>query len=304
MNFADTLLRKALRAYEWHSPLSLGKTRLLQVVDSIMPLKGVYRSTTKFGAVMDLDLSQHVQRRIYFEGLYEKPLLDLMTAVADATSRKVFFDVGANVGHHSLYAVLRLHFERVFSFEPFPTTYRALRRNISLNLPDDVIQTCECAVSDREADFLMVSPSESNDGMNFIVGCPAADNTRPRVHSTSLDLFTLQHHIREIDMLKIDVEGAEFDVLKGAAGLLKNVRIGYIFIELCDKNLARFGANSAAVLTFMHGIHYSGFLFKRSGLKLIRADSVLPEYGECVFIPSKNLQVFTQMAGKNKIRFE
>src|SRR3990172_10572185 len=158
-------------------------------------------------------------------------------------------------------------------------------------------RTAPCA-----ATFPLIYQTTSSRRVN--VRCPAADNTRPRVHSTSLDLFTLQHHIREIDMLKIDVEGAEFDVLKGAAGLLKNVRIGYIFIELCDKNLARFGANSAAVLTFMHGIHYSGFLFKRSGLKLIRADSVLPEYGECVFIPSKNLQVFTQMAGKNKIRFE
>ena len=279
----DDIIRILLRWYEWYSPLSVGKNRLLKLVNAVRPLKGRFRIRTKFGAIMDVNLEQQVQRRLYFQGIHEKNVLELMRDMSmDRREGSVFCDIGANVGQHSLFCALNLRFEKIYAFEPYPSTFAALRQNILLNSLEGKIAAVNLALSDKMAEYGMEVPSLSNDGMNYLLSGLKPDRSIV-VRSTTLDSFAYENGITRIDMMKIDVEGAELNVVRGARGLLMDKRIGTLFVEVCDGHLARFNASSKELLEFMKDVGYSCFLIKKRRLLPIKTAAELPTFGDCVF---------------------
>ncbi len=125
----------------------------------------------------------------------------------------VVFDVGANVGYFSLLASeLTGKKGQVYSFEPLPRNIEYLKKHISLN---DIgnIQVIEAAVSFQSGEALFdLGASSAMGHLSDIGGL--------RVRMVSLDDLVSEGQLQPPDYMKIDVEGAEYDVLRGAEKII------------------------------------------------------------------------------------
>jgi FkbM family methyltransferase len=128
-------------------------------------------------------------------------------------------DIGAQSGFYSLLLSKRVGTQgRVIAFEPLPANYRLLEENLRLNKIENVI-VCREAVADRTGQLTFQFPS---DEPSLIAGpvLPEDDTGTFAVACVSLDEFVSRSEI-SLDLIKIDVEGAEGSVLAGAAKTLQ-----------------------------------------------------------------------------------
>ncbi len=126
----------------------------------------------------------------------------------------VTYDIGANVGYFSLLAAkLAGPTGRVYAFEPLPRNIEYLRKHIAINQLEN-IEVIEAAVSDHggEAHFDLGASS----AMGHL-----AEAGGITVRMVCLDDQLAAGELRPPDYMKVDVEGAEFEVLKGARQLLE-----------------------------------------------------------------------------------
>ncbi|KAG5913497.1 hypothetical protein E4U42_001112 [Claviceps africana] len=200
--------------------------------------------------------TRFIYKEIFRDGCY-----DVGPLPADA----VVVDAGANIGLFSLYIKGRIPGARVTAFEPAPETAGTLRRNLALHGRDDVT-VHECALGERDCAMTLTyfpnmpgNSSLNNDGIDAKVRRALADNpehpvARLRVARRPVEVAVrrLSGFLRDmegldrIDLLKIDVEGAEMDVLAGLDdehwALVRN-----LVLEICDiDNAGRPGAVAAA----------------------------------------------------------
>jgi FkbM family methyltransferase len=151
---------------------------------------------------------------------------------------KIIFDVGANAGEWSSKALISNPNINLYCFEPIPSIYYKLK--VCLDKFSSEVHTYQIAVSscDGQKDFFVYDKNESISGLS---SCYRRDesiekklNIMPKknlVCTRSLDSFCYENLINHIDFLKIDTEGSELDILKGAANLLKNHEIDVIQFE-------------------------------------------------------------------------
>lgn len=163
----------------------------------------------------------------------------------------VAVDVGANIGLYTLlFAKLVAPGGRVFAFEPSPENARRLRVNLLLNEVAHVTVE-ETAVfsrggtvtlnlfEDRLGPWHSLGRPELPDP--FAAGRTVAPTRSVDVPAVTLDEYAERNRIERIDLLKIDVEGAEPDVLAGATGLLQARRVGSILFEVSLPQLESLG---------------------------------------------------------------
>ena len=215
MGLADPLLALASRSLRRRPasriPHSVG-WHLCDVVDGTPRV-----ARLRFGGRLLVDVRDYAHRYAYLFGTYE----DDVTALLGTLRRPgwTVLDVGANVGY---FALLAAHLggarSRVFAFEPNPAMAALLRESILLN-PGATIEVVPAACGDRGATTtLSVSTDRHNTGLSTIAralptGAPID------VSMTRLDSFCADRALSP-DLVKIDVEGAELAVLRGAEGLL------------------------------------------------------------------------------------
>lgn len=146
-------------------------------------------------------------------------------------------DIGGNFGAFSVLMSKTNPSARIHSFEPVPPTYAALARNLERNGCPNV-SAINAAVADQDGDMRITTTSHP--ATNRLID-PSDHNTcGVTVNAVSLDNFCCTNKIREIGLLKIDVEGAEPLVLAGAKELLARKAIHTILIEICPANLKNF----------------------------------------------------------------
>jgi len=148
----------------------------------------------------------------------------------------VFYDVGANLGFYSLLAARQG--AQVFAFEPDAQNAESLEHHVRLNSLGAKIEVIRAAVYSTSG-FVALEPSDSARGHgNAHVG-PNAEHSHPsvKVPCTTLDDFAREHIVP--DTIKIDVEGAESDVLKGAEKLFTRSR-PHLICEVHDTANASF----------------------------------------------------------------
>jgi FkbM family methyltransferase len=150
---------------------------------------------------------QYIDERIYFDGIYERRFLEFLER--RIRSGGAMLDVGANIGNHALY--LRKRFDEVHCFEPNPTVVARLNENVALNGAENVHVHAVGLGSERgELPFHEVEDNLSVSRFSLEAG--AADRMLP---ITTGDEWVEENQIRDVNYIKIDVEGFEGEVLKG-----------------------------------------------------------------------------------------
>lgn len=194
----------------------------------------------------------------------------------DTTLRpdSVLYDVGANIGYYSLYAAALRPGSRVIAFEPAPLNVSRLNHNIHLNHQGGAIMAFPIALSDqtgvvRFGNSYLVSGGWSHRGIDdrkassedtFYTGCIA---------------YTLDEFLQSTPFLpfpthlKIDVDGPELKVLRGALKTLSDRRLRHLLIEMREDPEVIEAENRLTELGFQRiGPRFSGLgnrLFVREG---------------------------------------
>lgn len=155
---------------------------------------------------------------------------DEYRAFRDAVRRGVtVLDIGANVGAYTLmFATWVGERGRVFAFEPSPDTCDGLRAHVALNGFDDRVTIVPAAVAAAvgEAPFAL----HPSGGASSLAVASVADASCVRVATDTIDHFCREHDLLPA-VIKIDVEGAELDVLQGGRNTLALPGL-HVFVEL------------------------------------------------------------------------
>jgi FkbM family methyltransferase len=174
----------------------------------------------------------HIARTIEATGgFYEAELL------ADVRSRLFFphcaVDVGAHVGNHTLYFSMVLGLKTI-AFEPNAATFELLQANVRENGVADKCRLRHAAVGAAPGRVHTIASAETNSGMARVEADTSGDTPL-----LSLD-DELKNDVR-IDVIKIDVEGWELDVLRGAARVIEQHR-PLLYVEASDATFAQIRA--------------------------------------------------------------
>lgn len=169
--------------------------------------RGRALATTLWGDTMLVPFPEFrsVVQKGYITGHGEEAVYDYLHS--QLTEKDTFFDIGANAGFYTLLASHRG--ARTYAFEPFPTTFEMLRKNVEKNCNAGRVTIFQNAVSERKGPLLMVK--EHTAGINHI----SPEGNVP-VQAICLDEFDVIPTV-----MKVDVEGHEMSVFKGAQDVLK-----------------------------------------------------------------------------------
>jgi FkbM family methyltransferase len=217
--------------------------------------------TRRRGLCYELDLREGIDLAIYLFGAFEPS-----TGRALAAHLKpgmTVLDVGANVGAHTL-SLARLvgPTGRVHAFEPTAFAYRKLLRNLSLN-PElaSRVTTHQCFLT-RETSH---GPPQHVYSSWPLVG---SRNVHPKhrgqekstsgAQATTLDRIILEHGEPAVDVIKIDVDGFEYDVLLGARAILSRHK-PILVMELAPYLLAERGNAADALISLLSSTGYRLF---------------------------------------------
>jgi FkbM family methyltransferase len=180
-------------------------------------------------------------------------------ALAEIKSGMTVIDIGAHIGYYTLlFAKYVGATGSVFSFEPSPSNFDMLARNVELNHLSRV-RICNSAIFSRCGEISISIPDDSNSGQASLI--ESVGSRRLQVRSTTLDAACATLDIRP-DFVKIDVEGSESDVLAGARETIRQYR-PKMLIELhhLDGN-----PSGNPVPGFLTGLGYEQEWIERSAL--------------------------------------
>lgn len=172
----------------------------------------------------------------------------------EGNKKLTLFDVGANVGHYTE-ALMNVFGDnaRVYSFEPSKKTFETLSKTIYNNpICNGKVIINNVGLSD-EAENIELFTDADNSGLASVYRrrldhFGTSMNQSEMVTLTTLDEFCKKNDVFSIDFLKMDVEGHELSVLRGAKEMLKNKAIKYIQFE--------FGGNNIDSRTFFQDFYY------------------------------------------------
>ncbi len=194
-------------------------------------------------------------------GYYEKN--DWKMALRLIGSRFSVFDIGANVGWLSLNLAKIYRDSRIFAFEPIPSTFGRLKRNVELNNLRN-LEIYNFGFSDHEGDLkFYVSPNNSaNASLRNLSGEDRIEEITCRVRR--LDDF-MEENDQEIDFIKCDVEGAELLVFRGGARSIARDK-PIIFTEMLRKWSAMFNYHPNEIMKLLGEMGYRCFTVQGHGL--------------------------------------
>lgn len=176
----------------------------------------------------------------------------------------ICFDIGAHIGYYSLLMSKWVGpAGKVISFEPMPYTYSFLTANAQRNGARNIVAK-QSAVGHQVGYVQMASAINQRLGWSSI-----ADSGDITVSCTSVDAEVETNSLKTVDFIKIDVEGYELNVLRGAEETIKKLQPQIMF-EVNDNALRRHSTDFAGLEDFFRSHKYSLFRATNSGLVPIR----------------------------------
>jgi FkbM family methyltransferase len=209
-----------------------------------------YRHVIRNGIRFKLDISDYQDWIVYWGITTDRPEELYLLIQPDA----VVFDVGSNIGEVCLKTAARVGpGGTVYAFEPDPITFRKFTSNLALN-PFGNIFASNVGLGAEPATLEMRVDCPTNRGGNRVAREGDSGERFPVLIET-LDRFAAQRALQRLDVIKIDVEGFELAVLKGAHESLARFR-PRLFIEVSDVNLRQQNASAAQLVAFIRAAGY------------------------------------------------
>lgn len=237
------LASKVVVAYIRRMPLDRGKWRLLQAAARFLVVEIEAGVSVRIAHPEDSLESAAV--RGWKEHKEAEAFLSL------ALPGMTIFDVGANLGIYTLMAAKRVGARGVVhAFEPTPRIVKKLQDNIRLNHFSNVIVNQVAVSNTRGTAQFFIHDEDDRSSLAPISG------TAISVPLITLDDYVAQQGISHLDLMKLDVEGAEVQVLNGSKRLLSGPRAPTILLEINPTALMQMGSSDVALESLLHDCGY------------------------------------------------
>ena len=222
---------------------------------------------------IDRDIKMRVDRAgyfgsiVYWHGYHHSDELIILNKFLKP--EMVFVDIGANQGEFALFAAKRLTQGRVLAFEPMDEMHRHLLENVELNHFHNVV-THHCGLAESAGERAMYTSQDVrlfhsvNEGLASIFPSKSRSTPMGNARFEVFDSIFKASKLNRLDMIKIDVEGAELPVLMGASAMLKQYKPALI-IEINNETFETAGYSTRHLIDFLNSLNYSVALIGKGG---------------------------------------
>ena len=207
-------------------------------------------------------------------GLHE--FADMAYVMHVTSPEDLFVDVGANMGSYTLLACAA-NGARGICFEPVPETYRRLMENIRLNELDGRVRALNIGLSDAQGELKFTSGENC---LDHVLADGESSESAVMVPVTTLDA-ALEGEGPAV--IKIDVEGFETSVIKGAFRMLENPSLHSVIMELNGSG-SRYGFSEDWILAAMADRGFSTYVYEPFARRLLSLDGKNNASGNTLFI--------------------
>lgn len=204
---------------------------------------GTYRKVYRDGLTLQVDISDYIGHYLYF-GFLDEGINNLFSLCQKNYN---VIDIGTNIGWVALNFARLSRTGQVIGFEPDPFNYSVCKENIARNtLPNLIV--LPYGLGETSAQLNMEVRTQDNRGGNRIA--PQGNSGSVLVHIKKLDEINEIAALSIIHLMKLDVEGYELKVLRGAQNSLKKHK-PILFIEVDDDNLTDQGDSARDLIYFL-----------------------------------------------------
>ncbi|PIP91651.1 MAG: hypothetical protein COW01_01610 [Bdellovibrionales bacterium CG12_big_fil_rev_8_21_14_0_65_38_15] len=237
-----------------------------------------------WGQTINVNPTEVVGRSIEVLGVYELAQTEILRR--SLKFAKSFIDIGANIGYFTLAALGSKNFDgKILSFEPHPSVIERLKENVRLQNKNNNVEIYDFALSESEGSSMLYIPEDfsHNEGIATLEK-PLGKHREIMIKHKRLDELIPDND--EL-ILKIDTEGHEFSVLKGAAKLFEKGSVKAVFFEEFSH------PSKASSFEFLKSFGFKVFRIERSlfGPKLVDPLSPLPSK---IWEPTNYLAIYNE----------
>jgi FkbM family methyltransferase len=210
-----------------------------------------WRTITNFDRNIRLrvDISRRMGAILYWTGFHE--LREMLFLHRVLKPDWMMIDAGANQGEFTSFAAKRLTGGKVIAYEPVTAWFESLAENVRLNSFRNVILR-KTGLSDSHGMSPVYStPSDSaNEGTGSLFATQVTDRPIETIEVTTLDKEVSDLGLSRVDLIKLDIEGAEWPALRGAAETLRAFR-PILLMEIDERLCGRAGYESSDLIGWL-----------------------------------------------------
>jgi FkbM family methyltransferase len=269
---SPALIRLA-RLYTFYFPFNRGKGRIFAAAKKFsrtLPRSVV--TETKDGRRFDVGFRDWAEDSIYFLGTYENFCTETVKKYIGRGD--VCLDVGANMGWYStLFRDICGAEGAVHSFEPVPQTFAELEKNVALNGSPPNVFLNNFGLGDEEKETEIYLFDDLPSGHASLAPGKTHSAQAILINIKTLDSYLEMRKIKQVDFVKVDVEGAEMMFLRGAKKLFEQPKAPVIFMEMALGTTKEFGYKPNDLIEFIKNqATYDFYALDETKEKLIRIE--------------------------------
>lgn len=225
-------------------------------------LKGVSSKFYAYGDITRILFCE--QSLVKFKKSFEYDTLEMYANLLNPDS--IVLDIGANIG---LFSILGSKYVTgngvIYAIEPTTKTFEFLKKNLQINNIKNV-EPFRKAFSNDKSFVSMVSPESAlkgnfGDSFNQIKSVTGSEFQLDIIETSLLDDFIKEQNITKIDLIKIDIEGAELLCFQGGINLLNSDNKPIIILECFEAHCKSFGHKVVDVLSLLDKSGYNLYQF-------------------------------------------
>jgi FkbM family methyltransferase len=212
-------------------------------------------TANRLGFTFDLNLSDNLQRTLFLCGTYESEFLGFLEA--EIVPGDVYIDIGGHIGLDAFVVARKLSGRgHVVCFEPSQDSADAIRTGSLRNGLNELITVVQCGLANENGSLVLrtdlrylpndqATRSRYNDG-EVVVEAPLR----------RFDDWASEVKLQRMDVVKLDIEGCEFDALAGMTASVKELAPRAIVVEVGDRRLRQAGTSAKALDELLDDLRY------------------------------------------------
>lgn len=239
-----------------HTAGLLRKVRPEFVGSSLKKLLGFSRTEVATpDGIFYADIASYLGYELFFNGVYEPEMIQVLRTYLKQGN--ILVELGANEGYFTAIASQLVGSRgKVIAVEPQDRLQPIVRKNLSLNGCENV-NVVQVAVSDKPGTITIFISADMNTGSTSAVKISRFSQPTQEIPALPLKDIFEQQGLTTGELLKVDIEGYEYEAIMGSPDLFQSHRVKAIALELHPQHLAKRGLSEKTIVDFLESCGYT-----------------------------------------------